>query len=79
MPITGGVQPPLNTLLVHGVDDVDVPASVSLQFASRAWADASVHPIWLLLLPAADHYLVRVPSMCALHERERSNSGDGLW
>ena len=35
-----------------------VPAETSLRFASFAWANPSVHPLWLLLVPEADHYVV---------------------
>ena len=55
--------PPLRVLLVSGVADVDVPASMSLKLAAKAWAaPRSPHPphplLHLLLVPGADHYLV---------------------
>ena len=51
--------PPLRVLLVSGVADVDVPASMSLKLAAKAWAaPRSPHPLHLVLVPGADHYLV---------------------
>jgi|TARA_B110001469_G_scaffold94607_1_gene90553 hypothetical protein len=51
--------PPLRVLLVSGVADVDVPAWMSLKLAAKAWAaPRSPHPLHLLLVPGADHYLV---------------------
>lgn len=47
-------QLPLRFLLVHGVADVDVPASFSVEFAGRAWAHG-MHAE-LLVLPNMDHY-----------------------
>lgn len=50
--------PPLRVLLVHGLDDVDVPASLSLSLAAAAWTAPLPPPLWLLLLPGCDHYVV---------------------
>eukprot|EP00964_Phaeocystis_antarctica_P063446 scaffold38094_cov72-Phaeocystis_antarctica.AAC.2 len=51
--------PPLRMLLVSGVADVDVPVSMSLKLAAKAWAaPRSPHPLHLVLVPGADHYLV---------------------
>ena len=63
---------PLRVLLVHGLADTDVPATLSLSFASaiRSAAGAAAAaertespeppppPCWLLLVPSADHYVV---------------------
>ena len=49
---------PLRVLLVHGLDDTDVPASLSVSLAGAAWSAPVPQPVWLLLLPGCDHYLV---------------------
>ena len=49
---------PLRVLLLHGLDDVDVPASLSLGLAAAAWSAPKPPPLWLLLLPGCDHYVV---------------------
>ncbi len=53
-----GPLPPLRLLLAHGLDDVDVPASLSLSLAAAAWTAPHPPPLWLLLLPECDHYVV---------------------
>ncbi|KAL1508244.1 hypothetical protein AB1Y20_004361 [Prymnesium parvum] len=58
LPMLGGDAPPLSTLLIHGAEDTDVPASASVEFATRAWAVEGVHPVWLCIVPGADHYVV---------------------
>jgi len=51
----------LRVLLVHGSADVDVPAEASVCFAERGWACAHAHPLWLQLIPEADHLEVAPP------------------
>ena len=48
--------PPLRTLLVHGLADTDVPASLSLALASAGWSHPTPLPLSLILLAGADHY-----------------------
>lgn len=55
--------PALRVLLVHGLGDTDVPASLALALAAAAWAHPTPPPLWLALLPAADHY--EVAGLCA--------------
>lgn len=50
--------PPLRILLVHGLADTDVPPSLSLSMAAAVWSHSSPPPLWLQLLPEADHYAV---------------------
>ena len=58
----GSLAPPtagaagLRTLLLAGVDDNEVPATQSVKLAARAWARPLGHPLWLALVPGADHY-----------------------
>jgi len=50
--------PTLRVLLIHGLDDVDVPAAISLSLSTAAWSAPQPPPMWLLLLPGCDHYVV---------------------
>jgi hypothetical protein len=51
-------RPPLRTLLVHGLADTDVPPSFSVALAKAVWTHPCPPPVWLQLLPGADHYAV---------------------
>ena len=50
--------PALRVLLIHGLRDTDVPATLSVAFAAAAWSHPRPAPVSLLLLPEADHYEV---------------------
>ena len=49
-PTATASQPPLRLLLSHGLDDVDVPPSLSFALAAAAWSHPQPPPIWLQLL-----------------------------
>lgn len=57
LPSLGGADDSggLRMLLIHGLSDVDVPPCESTRFASAVWSRAHVHPLWLHLVPDADH------------------------
>ena len=57
-PTATASQPPLRLLLSHGLDDVDVPPSLSFALAAAAWSHPQPPPIWLQLLPSCDHYAI---------------------
>lgn len=50
--------PALRVLLIHGLDDTDVPSSLSLAWAASVWSHSRPAPLWLQLLKGGDHYVV---------------------